>query len=78
MVIYCLKDNPSVWTLDSSLGMLIIYPSPNHQTTTQPNAQGKYFKTLFDNAVWATNNIKHCKRSVTKLHVKAKHFKIKA
>ena len=59
---------------------MLINSSPNHLTTTPLAAQGQYLKHYLIMLYYhsATNNIKHCKRSVSKLHEKAKHFKIKA
>ena len=53
--------------------------SPNHLTTTPPASQEQYFKEYLIMPYYhsAKNNIKHCKRSITKFHDKAKHFKIK-
>ena len=59
---------------------MLINPSPNHLATAQLPAQGQYLEHYLIMLYYhsAINNSKHCKRLVTKLHDKAKHFKIKA
>ena len=59
---------------------MLINSSSNHLTATPLAAQGEHLKHYLMMLYYhsATNNIKHCKRSVSKLHEKAKYFKIKA